>query len=542
MITNIDAKKILEIFKGGELNLELNKAYIDSLNVFPVPDGDTGTNMTLTMNSTLKEMSLSDPENMVSVCKGMSVGALKGARGNSGVILSQIFKGMANVLSEVDLINTKTFSRALAQGSQVAYEVVAQPKEGTILTIIRMVSAYALKISTRTSDYETFFTQILKQGKKVLADTPNMLPVLKKAGVVDAGGAGLLIILEGMYNILVGIEMKALQKPEVLNIDVSDNPDEIQDYENINFSYCTEFFIINLLPKTTISDIDKLRDSLNEIGDCVLVIGDLNLVKVHVHTNNPDKAIGFGLKLGELNKLKIDNMVQQFRELHKPNEKMSVRKPVGMMAICNGEGLKNIFTELRADIVIEGGQTMNPSVEDISAAVNKVNADTVYVLPNNSNIILAAEQAKGLTDSNIVVIPSKDIPQGIAAAINYNPEAGEEENVEMMRRAISSIRSGMVTHAVRDTEMDGYELHDGDIIGIYGNIAAKGDNIKQVTKDLISKMIDEDSSTVTLYRGAEVSEEESEILKNELLKEHLFFDILVYSGGQQHYYYYVAVE
>jgi DAK2 domain fusion protein YloV len=542
MITNIDAKKILEIFKGGELNLELNKAYIDSLNVFPVPDGDTGTNMTLTMNSTLKEMSLSDPENMVSVCKGMSVGALKGARGNSGVILSQIFKGMANVLSEVDLINTKTFSRALAQGSQVAYEVVAQPKEGTILTIIRMVSAYALKISTRTSDYETFFTQILKQGKKVLADTPNMLPVLKKAGVVDAGGAGLLIILEGMYNILVGIEMKALQKPEVLNIDVSDNPDEIQDFENINFSYCTEFFIINLLPKTTISDIDKLRDSLNEIGDCVLVIGDLNLVKVHVHTNNPDKAIGFGLKLGELNKLKIDNMVQQFRELHKPNEKMSVRKPVGMMAICNGEGLKNIFTELRADIVIEGGQTMNPSVEDISAAVNKVNADTVYVLPNNSNIILAAEQAKGLTDSNIVVIPSKDIPQGIAAAINYNPEAGEEENVEMMRRAISSIRSGMVTHAVRDTEMEGYELHDGDIIGIYGNIAAKGDNIKQVTKDLISKMIDEDSSTVTLYRGAEVSEEESEILKNELLKEHLFFDILVYSGGQQHYYYYVAVE
>ena len=542
MITNIDAKKILEIFRGGALNLELNKTYIDSLNVFPVPDGDTGTNMTLTMNSTLKEMSSSDSENMVSMCKGMSVGALKGARGNSGVILSQIFKGMANVLSEVDLINTKTFSRALAQGSQVAYGVVAQPKEGTILTIIRMVSAYALKISTRTSDYETLFTQILKQGKKVLADTPNMLPVLKKAGVVDAGGAGLLTILEGMYNILAGIEMKALQKPEVLNIDISDNPEEIQDFENINFSYCTEFFIINLLPKTTMSDIDKLRDSLNEIGDCVLVIGDLNLVKVHVHTNNPDKAIGYGLKLGELNKLKIDNMVQQFRELHKPNENMSVRKPVGMMAICNGEGLKNIFTELRADIVIEGGQTMNPSVEDISAAVNKINADTVYVLPNNSNIILAAEQAKGLSDSTIVVIPSKDIPQGIAAAINYNPEAGEEENIEMMRRAISSIRSGMVTHAVRDTEMDGYELHDGDIIGIYGNIAAKGESINLVTKDLIGKMVDEESSTITLYRGAEVSEEESEMLKNELLKEHAFFDVLIYNGGQQHYYYYVAVE
>lgn len=542
MIVNIDAKKILDLFKGGALNLELNKAYIDSLNVFPVPDGDTGTNMTLTMNSTLKEMNNADSANMVNMCRAMSTGALKGARGNSGVILSQIFKGMSNVLSEVDLVNTKTFSRALKQGATIAYEVVSQPKEGTILTIIRMVAAYALKISTRTADYDSFFQQILKYGKKVLSETPDMLPVLKKAGVVDAGGAGLLMIFEGMYNILTGVEMKAVAKAEVIIVEPSSTPDQIEDFENINFSYCTEFFIINLLPKTTLSDIDKLKDKLNEIGDCVLVIGDLNLVKVHVHTNNPDKAIGYGLKLGELNKLKIDNMVQQFRELHAVDEPVKVRKPVGLMAICNGEGLKNIFKDLRADVVIEGGQTMNPSVENIAAAVEEVNADIVYILPNNGNIILAAEQAKGLIDSEIVVIPSKDIPQGIAAAINYNPEAGVEENIEMMRRAIGAVRSGLVTHAVRDTEMDGYELHDGDIIGIFGNIAAKGDNVSQVTKDLISKMETEDSSTITLYYGLEITLDEAEKLKAEIIKTHPFIDVLTYNGGQQHYYYYVSVE
>ncbi len=543
MIVNIDAKKILELFKGGALNLELNKAYIDSLNVFPVPDGDTGTNMTLTMNSTLKEMNNANSENMVNLCKAMSTGALKGARGNSGVILSQIFKGMSSVLSEVDLVNTKTFSRALKQGATIAYEVVSQPKEGTILTIIRMVAAYALKISTRTADYDSFFQQILKYGKKVLAETPEMLPVLKKAGVVDAGGAGLLMIFEGMFNILTGVEMKAISKPEIIsNVQVNNTPDQIEDFDNINFSYCTEFFIINLLSKTTLSDIDKLKDKLNEIGDCVLVIGDLNLVKVHVHTNNPDKAIGYGLKLGELNKLKIDNMVQQFRELHATSEPVKIRKAVGLMAICNGEGLKNIFKDLRADVVIEGGQTMNPSVEDIASAVEEVNADIVYILPNNSNIILAAEQAKGLINTEIVVIPSKDIPQGIAAAINYNPEAGTEENIEMMRRAIGAVRSGLVTHAVRDTEMDGYELHDGDIIGIFGNIAAKGDNVAQVTKDLIKKMENDDSSTITLYYGLDITLEEAEKLKAEIIKTHPFFDVLTYNGGQQHYYYYVSVE
>lgn len=542
MITNINAKKLFELFQGGALNLELNKAYVDKLNVFPVPDGDTGTNMMLTMNSTVKEMKASDPENMVSMCKGMSLGALKGARGNSGVILSQIFKGMVGVLTEVDLINTKTFSRALKQGATIAYEVVAQPKEGTILTIIRMVSAYALRISTRITNYEEFFTKILDYGMKVLSETPDMLPILKKAGVVDAGGAGLLIIFEGMYNILAGIEMKIVDIPEVAETNKTAPFDEMQDLEDINFSYCTEFFIINLLPKTTISDIDKLRDRLNEIGDCALVIGDLNMVKVHVHTNNPDKALALGLKIGELDKLKIDNMVQQVEQLRQLKAESNIHKSVGLISICNGEGLKNIFSDLRADVVIEGGQTMNPSVEDIVEAVNKVNAETVYVLPNNSNIILASEQAKSLANSNIVVIPSKDIPQGIAAAIHYNPEAGIEENIEMMRRAISVVRSGMVTHAVRDTEMDGYNLKDGDIIGIYGNIVAKGENIVQVTKDLIKKMVDEDSSSITLYYGVDVSEEMSHNLRDELVKLYPFFDVLIYVGGQQHYYFYVAVE
>lgn len=542
MITNIDSKKILEMFRGGAQNLGLNREYIDSLNVFPVPDGDTGTNMMLTVNTTLKEMESSDSTNIVSLCQGLSVGALKGARGNSGVILSQIFRGMALILAEIDVINTKTFARALQKGSEVAYEGVPSPKEGTILTVIRLIGDYAMRVSTRNKDFLAFFTLILKQGHKVLDDTPNMLPVLKKAGVVDAGGAGLLVILEGMYNILAGIEMKEIEKPVVIQSLSDDSVDDIHDFEDIKYSYCTEFFIINFLPKTTLSDIDKLRDKLHELGDCVLVIGGLDMVKVHVHTNNPDKVLGFALKLGELNNLKIDNMPQQYREILQNKEKAKLRKAVGLVSICNGDGLKEIFKELNVDIVIEGGQTMNPSVEDIVAAIEEVQAEKVYILPNNGNIIMAAEQAKGLTKTDVVVIPTKDVAQGVAAAMNFNPEAGEEENVEMMRRTISSIRSGQVTHAVRDTEMDGYDLHDGDIIGIYGNIVAKGDNVAKVTKELISHLLKEDNYSVTLYYGNNVDIAEAEALQAELQDIYQYIDIILYYGGQQHYYYYVAIE
>lgn len=543
MIVSIESKKILEMFRGGAKNLQLNKEYVDSLNVFPVPDGDTGTNMMLTLNTTLKQMEASDASNIVSLCNGLSVGALKGARGNSGVILSQIFRGMAQVLAEIDIINTKTFARALKKGAEVAYAGVQVPKEGTILTVIRMTADYAMRVSIRNKDFIAFFKLILKQGQKVLDDTPNMLPVLKKAGVVDAGGAGLLVILEGMYNVLAGIEMKEVETPPVqLNIE-EDDLDDIHDFENIKFAYCTEFFIVNAPPKTTLSDIDKFRDKLMELGDCILVIGGLDMIKVHVHTNNPDKVLALALRIGELHNLKIDNMPEQFREMLKNKEAAKIVKPVGMVAICNGEGLKTIFKELNVDVVIEGGQTMNPSVEDIVGAVEKVNAEVVYILPNNKNIIMAAEQAKGLVENcEVVVIPTKDVPRGVVAAMNFNPENSIEENVETMKQAISVIRSGQVTHAVRDTEMDGYNLHDGDIIGIYGNIVAKGKNVAKVTKELVAKLMGEDNYSITLYYGASTKAEEAEALQVDLQEKYPFVDVILYNGGQQHYYYYVAVE
>lgn len=543
MIVSIESKKILEMFRGGAKNLQLNKEYVDSLNVFPVPDGDTGANMMLTLNTTLKQMEASDASNIVSLCNGLSVGALKGARGNSGVILSQIFRGMAQVLAEIDIINTKTFARALKKGAEVAYAGVQVPKEGTILTVIRMTADYAMRVSIRNKDFIAFFKLILKQGQKVLDDTPNMLPVLKKAGVVDAGGAGLLVILEGMYNVLAGIEMKEVETPPVqLNIE-EDDLDDIHDFENIKFAYCTEFFIVNAPPKTTLSDIDKFRDKLMELGDCILVIGGLDMIKVHVHTNNPDKVLALALRIGELHNLKIDNMPEQFREMLKNKEAAKIVKPVGMVAICNGEGLKTIFKELNVDVVIEGGQTMNPSVEDIVGAVEKVNAEVVYILPNNKNIIMAAEQAKGLVENcEVVVIPTKDVPRGVVAAMNFNPENSIEENVETMKQAISVIRSGQVTHAVRDTEMDGYNLHDGDIIGIYGNIVAKGKNVAKVTKELVAKLMGEDNYSITLYYGASTKAEEAEALQVDLQEKYPFVDVILYNGGQQHYYYYVAVE
>ena len=543
MIVSIESEKILEMFRAGAKNLQLNKEYIDSLNVFPVPDGDTGANMMLTLNTTLKQMEASDASNIVSLCNGLSVGALKGARGNSGVILSQIFRGMAQVLAEIDIINTKTFARALKKGAEVAYAGVQVPKEGTILTVIRMTADYAMRVSIRNKDFIAFFKLILKQGQKVLDDTPNMLPVLKKAGVVDAGGAGLLVILEGMYNVLAGIEMKEVETPPVqLNIE-EDDLDDIHDFENIKFAYCTEFFIVNAPPKTTLSDIDKFRDKLMELGDCVLVIGGLDMIKVHVHTNNPDKVLSLALKIGELHNLKIDNMLEQFREMLKNKEAAKIAKPVGMVAICNGEGLKTIFKELNVDVVIEGGQTMNPSVEDIVGAIEKVNAEVVYILPNNKNIIMAAEQAKGLVEScEVVVIPTKDVPRGVVAAMNFNPENSIEENVETMKQAISVTRSGQVTHAVRDIEMDGYNLHDGDIIGIYGNIVAKGKSVAKVTKELVAKLMGEDNYSITLYYGASTKAEEAEALQADLQEKYPFVDVILYNGGQQHYYYYVAVE
>lgn len=535
----INSTEFRMLIEGGALNLRNNRPLIDSLNVFPVPDGDTGTNMNLTVTSSIEEIAALETDNMSDVCAALAKGALKGARGNSGVILSQIFKGMAEVIGAEEGLTTKIFAKALKRGADIAYDVVTHPKEGTILTVIRLVSEYALRIAPKHGEFVDFFKLILDKGEKVLDSTPDMLPVLKKAGVVDAGGKGLLTILYGMYYARAGIEMTAPEATPEESVPDTFAPAS-HNLEDIKFAYCTEYFIINLFKKTTISDIDKLRDRLQKIGDCVIVVGDLQLVKVHVHTNHPDRALGYALELGELGKLKIENMLEQNRELKKKRKKEA--KPIGLVAICNGEGIKEIFKELHADVIIEGGQTMNPSVSNIVAAVDEVGADTVFILPNNSNIVMACDQAKEITESKLVVIATKNIPQGIAAAINFNPDGSIEENVEMMRRATKAVRSGQVTHSVKDTTMDGFDLKTGDIIGIYDSIVAKGSDILTVAEELVNKMLDEDTATISLYYGAGVSAEEAEELSERLSAAHPFYDIMIYNGGQQHYYYYVSVE
>ena len=542
MTTRIDTSRVREMFRGGALNLENNINLVNSLNVFPVPDGDTGTNMTMTMTSSVKEMDAVEDNRMELICQALAKGALRGARGNSGVILSQIFKGVASVLGDSEEVTTKIFARALKAGSDSAYDAVTHPKEGTILTVIRLVAQYSVKISSKKSDFEEFFKLILHKGEEVLDATPDMLPVLKKAGVVDAGGKGLLLILEGMYNVLAGIKMEKAVETEGVSLPEFNQEEEFTDShdpDEIHFQYCTEFFIINLFKKTTLSDIDKLRDKLNKIGDCVIVVGDLSLVKVHVHTNHPDKALGYALQIGELDKPKIENMVEQNKALKK---KKTPAKPTALVSICNGEGIAKIFKELRVDKILEGGQTMNPSVSNIVDLVDSIGAKTVYILPNNGNIVLAAEQAKELTKAKLVVIATKNIPQGIAAAMNFNHEAGEEENTEMMRRAIQNVRSGQVTHSVRDTEMDGFELKNGDIIGIYDKIVAKGSDVNEVAKAVVEKMLSEDSASISLYYSEGVDKEYADQLVSELKEAYPFHDVMAYEGGQQHYYYYISVE
>ena len=542
MITSLTPQNVRDIFRGGLVNLEINKEYINSLNVFPVPDGDTGTNMSFTMVSAVKAVDAVKDDDVGALCTALAHGALTGARGNSGVILSLIFKGMSKILAESGELSTKSFARALKNGSITAYDVVSSPKEGTILTVIRLMSDYALKIANKKSNFVDFLAAILKKGEEILATTPDMLPILKKAGVVDAGGRGLLTIITGMYNVLAGVEMEPISSEnDDISAEIVDAPLEFESLEDIKFAYCTEFFIINLFPKTTISDIDKLRDKLDKIGDSLIVVGDLDMVKVHVHTNHPDKALGYALLLGELKNPKIENMLEQHRDIMRAKEK-KVKKPVGMVAICNGEGIKDVFKDLQVDVVVEGGQTMNPSVEDIVEAVNSVGAETVYILPNNGNIVLAAEQAKELTEAHLVVIATKNIPQGITAAMNFDPNASEEENVEVMREVIKNVRSGQITHAVRDTEMDGFELHSGDIIGLFNGIVAKGDSIDSVVEKTIAKMIDENTAAITLYYGEDVTQECAEVLADSVMASYPFFDVAVYEGGQQHYYYYISVE
>lgn len=551
MQKTINSTEFRKMVASGARMLEINRAKVDSLNVFPVPDGDTGTNMSLTLQSAVKEMNACSSNRFEEICDAVSKGALRGARGNSGVISSQIFRGICSVLKNTkDAFDTKTFAKAMEAGTKVAYSAVSIPKEGTILTVVRLMSESAAKLANKNKDFVEFLNALIEVGDEALAKTPELLPVLKKAGVVDSGGVGLMTIMRGFLAAITGedigtdsIHTEAQDGKKSEDELFGDNTDIINlDLGDIEFAYCTEFFIVHLKQMTTLADIDKLKEKLMGIGDSVICIGDLELVKVHVHTNTPGIALTYALELGELDRLKIENMLEENRALKAKLE--AEKKEMGMLAICAGTGLEEIFKDLMCDRVIEGGQTMNPSAQDIADAVQKINASNVFVFPNNSNVILAAEQAKALvTNRTIHVIPTKNVPQGFSAALAFNPEASVSENKTNMVHAIDNVAAGMVTHAVRNTTMNGFKLKEGDIIGLDNKrILAKGENIDDTTVALIKAIKKPDHEMITLYYGEGVDEAAAEALASKVGETFPDCDVDFHYGGQPVYYYMVSLE
>ena len=549
----IDGYTYKNMLAGGAKALEINRPVIDELNVFPVPDGDTGTNMSLTMAAAMREIAPVDAGDIGELALAFSKGALKGARGNSGVILSQIVKGFAVALDAKESVDRKTFAAALKCGTEIAYGAVTKPKEGTILTVVRVMAETAASLAKkRGMEFEDFLAEVIKAGEAILQKTPEMLPVLAKAGVVDAGGRGLVTVMQGMYAALTGGEIPVIdptktapaEQPaggskEFVSLD--------NDYENITFQYCTEFFITHLKTAVTESDIDKYRDYLMTIGDCVLVIGDLDLVKTHVHTNDPDRALKAALKLGELDSIKIENMMEQHRKIVGEREGAAEKqkkelKPYAMVAVCAGDGMRAIFKDLAVDVTIEGGQTMNPSVYDILGAINSTKAKDVFVLPNNSNIILAAQQAKELADVNVHVIPTTCMPEGIAAAIVFSPEMSPEENYSAMSASFTELKTAEVTHAVRSTRMNGFSVKEGDVIGIADKkIVAKSASVSETTLETAAKIAG-DAEMLTLYYGADVEASDAERMAAKLEERYPDLEIAAYYGGQPHYYYIISAE
>ncbi len=551
--THITPSVMKRMFITGGKMLEVNKAQVDALNVFPVPDGDTGTNMSLTMMSAVKEISSVSSTSMAEFADKLAKGALRGARGNSGVILSQILKGFSNVVAGKDECDAKQFAKGLREGAEMAYRAVSKPKEGTILTVVRYMAEEAVDMAKRTNSIEKLMNAVLAKGEEVLAQTPDMLEVLKRAGVVDSGGFGFITMFKGLIMGYLDQEVSGADEytlVEPTNKSQSDSafPDDnelVVDYESLgelDFGYCTEFFITNIKKKTTVTDIDKLRDYLNEIGNSVICIGDLSLVKVHVHTNNPGKALSKALTLGELDKVKIENMMEQNRQLRAKYE--AERKKIGILAVCAGDGFSAIFKDLLVDQVIEGGQTMNPSADDIATACKKINAENIIILPNNKNIILSAEQSRTLVQNrNIFVLQTKDIPQGLAAVLAYNPDASLNENLTEMTASFSTIDAGQVTYAVRDTVIGKFTIKKGDIIGLdKGDIVVSGKNMEDVTTSLINSMLTDEKEVVTLYYGSDVAEDEAEKFVDKLSKTHPDVEFILHYGGQPLYYYVLSIE
>ena len=552
----INVEMLGKMFLAGASNIEAKKEFINELNVFPVPDGDTGTNMSLTIMAAAKEVTaLSNPD-MVSLAKAISSGSLRGARGNSGVILSQLFRGFTKGIKEHKEIDVIVLANALVKAKETAYKAVMKPKEGTILTVAKGIADKGLELAEETDDLEVFIPKVLEHAEAVLEKTPEMLPVLKEAGVVDSGGQGLLEVLKGAYDAFLGkeIDYSAIQPGAGVQV----TKINAQDTADIKFGYCTEFIIL-AEKEFTEEDEKGFKAFLESIGDSIVCVADDEVVKVHVHTNDPGLAIQKALTFGQLSRMKIDNMREeheeklirdankiaaQQKEAEKEAKQKEPRKPMGFIAVSIGEGLNEIFRELGVDYIIEGGQTMNPSTEDMLTAIDEVNADSVFILPNNKNIVLAANQAKALMeDKEIIVIPTKTVPQGITAVINFVPELSAKENEEMMLEEIKNVKSGQVTYAVRDTKIDDKEIHEGDIMGIGdAGIISVGTSIEETAKDMLSQLVDEDSELISLYYGEDVSEEDAENFSAQIEELYPQLDVDTHFGGQPIYYYVLAVE
>ena len=550
-MNTIDAKLLARMFLAGAKNLEVKKEWINELNVFPVPDGDTGTNMTLTIMSAVKEVNNLEDVQMTSLAKAISSGSLRGARGNSGVILSQLLRGFTKGIRDLEELDAVALARAVDKGVETAYKAVMKPKEGTILTVARGVADKALELAEDAENLQTFLEDVLEEGRRVLAKTPDMLPVLKEAGVVDCGGQGLMVVLEGAFDAFMGKEVD-------LTFDGGESAKVVkitpQAEADIKFGYCTEFIIV-LNKEFTAEDEVDFKAYLSSLGDSIVCVADDEVVKIHVHTNDPGLAIQRALTYGSLSRIKIDNMREEHQEkLIKDAEKIAAqqaeeaakapKKEVGFISVSIGEGFGQIFRDLGVDYLIEGGQTMNPSTEDMLNAISKVNAEHIFILPNNKNIILAANQAKALTkDKDIIVIPTKTVPQGITAVINYVPEKSVEDNEKDMTEEITRVKTGQITYAVRDTHIDDKEIHEGDIMGIgdHGMLAV-GKEVAAVAKETVEQMVDDETELISIYYGEGFTEEEAEKLAGELEEQYDYCDVEVNCGGQPIYYCIISVE
>ena len=549
MNTNtVDAKMLGRMFLAGAKNLEAKKEWINELNVFPVPDGDTGTNMTLTILSAASEVSALENPTMKTLAKAISSGSLRGARGNSGVILSQLLRGFTKTIEHYDTVDAPAFAKAFEKGVETAYKAVMKPKEGTILTVAKGAADKALEIAEDCRDLSSFFADVIAHAEHVLSRTPDMLPVLKEAGVVDSGGQGLVEVLKGAYDGYLGKEIDMnFEKPMSSGMSKPVSAEE----SNIKFGYCTEF-IIMLEKEFPEKEEQTFKEYLMSIGDSLVVVADDEIVKVHVHTNDPGMAIQKALTYGQLSNMKIDNMrLEHHEKVIKEAEKLAAQqreavpeKEVGFISVSVGDGMGDIFRDLGADYLIEGGQTVNPSTEDVLKAIEQVHAKNIFVFPNNKNIILAANQARDLTeDKNIIVIPTKTIPQGITAMINYVPEKTVEQNTEEMLQCIGNVKTGQVTYAVRDTKIDDKEIRQGNIMGIGDHgILAVGEGVEGITMETIDAMVDEDTEIISVYYGSDVSAEDAQRLGEKLEERYPDFDVEVNDGGQPIYYYVVSVE